>query len=844
MATSGVRDGATRGGLPVGARAHGCPGKHRVESRQHSTNRRWRDPAVASSSAARHHDGQRRGPCTLTVVVRAADEFRVFLDAAKIARSGMVDSDYYRAQTGLPLRTELMVARHYLTTGAEAGLSLHPLFEPEYLPAPENGHANPVLNYLSDVGQQDTSSPHPVFDLSAAERQLKKKGRAVTNGAWLAWVRSAEPGWKVPVPPGAAAVTWGELRTVLIEAARTWHSGTSAAVIDWRHEAAVPRASGMTSVILPVYGDLRSSLGRLGLLRKDVRELVFVGPASRAQATSLAAVGRVRAVRLVLDPSRSLATLWNLGAVAGRGERLIFVVPGVTPAAPAMDALGEALKRPGVVIAQPLNERPDMTISSAGAYFPPDDVVPSALLGSHPTGDVRGDESTRAIPAALSAVIAVRADGFLELQGFDPELGNDFLETDLSLRATAAGVGGIVLVPAARITVPDSERAEFPHDPGSSAARLRERHQSPGTPSDLLHRAGFTVESHQAAPLGGSGGAVRMAPALARPRSGVEALPNLRWTIDTPVTAGWWAEAWGDWHFANSLARALGRLGQHVAVDTKLARHRTTRRFDDVLLTLRGMDRVEAPAAPVNLMWVIYDPQDVTAAECCDYDQVFGASHAWAAARSAEWGMPIRPLLQCTDAEFFHPDRAVSGPSGKAVFVGNARRGGSRPIVEAALAAGVEVDIYGTGWDAVPSAAGRVVALRAPNADVGRLYAEAGVVLNDHLDGMRDAGFISNRLFDAVASGARVLSDPIDGAEELFGGSVQYCEPADVGKRLAADLDTSWPSGAERRATAAKVREEHSFDQRARVLLDAAIEVLRGGGSVRRASPETADRTP
>ena len=44
---------------------------------------------------------------------------------------------------------------------------------------------------------------------------------------------------------------------------------------------------------------------------------------------------------------------------------------------------------------------------------------------------------------------------------------------------------------------------------------------------------------------------------------------------------------------------------------------------------------------------------------------------------------------------------------------------------------------------------------------------------------MRADGFVSNRLFDAVASGARVVTDPVDGLAELFGPSVQGYETPD-----------------------------------------------------------------
>ena len=45
------------------------------------------------------------------------------------------------------------------------------------------------------------------------------------------------------------------------------------------------------------------------------------------------------------------------------------------------------------------------------------------------------------------------------------------------------------------------------------------------------------------------------------------------------------------------------------------------------------------------------------------------------------------------------------------------------------------------------------------------------MVLNDHWEDMRAEGFLSNRLFDAVASGARVVTDGpfVETAEHLGG---------------------------------------------------------------------------
>lgn len=295
--------------------------------------------------------------------------------------------------------------------------------------------------------------------------------------------------------------------------------------------------------------------------------------------------------------------------------------------------------------------------------------------------------------------------------------------------------------------------------------------------------------------------------------------PRLRWAIDTAATPGRWGDLWGDTHFAVSLAEALRRLGQLVRIDRRDTRDRASRAADDVVLALRGLDVGLPRTGPVNLLWVISHPDEVSGDEARRYDGVFAASPRWADQRSAEWGIPVRPLLQCTDTELCHPGRAAPERAGGVLFVGNARRGAHRPIVEAAAAV-TDVAIIGTGWEHT-SQADRLVATSVPNAEVGAYYAAAGVVLNDHWSDMRRAGFVSNRLFDAVACGARVLSDPVDGLAELFDGCVLTCDSADdVRAALTAERDAVWPERGQRLAVAERVRAQHSFDRRAATLLE------------------------
>src|SRR4029078_1396440 len=131
------------------------------------------------------------------------------------------------------------------------------------------------------------------------------------------------------------------------------------------------------------------------------------------------------------------------------------------------------------------------------------------------------------------------------------------------------------------------------------------RSSSPEGSADAWERAGFEVvgrrwEDRTAVP--GTEVDPMVFPALT-PRTVVRALratvtegpPALRWALDIAAPSGRRGQRWGDMHFARSMAEALERLGQRVTIDTRDLRHRDTRDLDDVVLVLRGLDRV-APA--------------------------------------------------------------------------------------------------------------------------------------------------------------------------------------------------------------------------------------------------------
>lgn len=100
-------------------------------------------------------------------------------------------------------------------------------------------------------------------------------------------------------------------------------------------------------------------------------------------------------------------------------------------------------------------------------------------------------------------------------------------------------------------------------------------------------------------------------------------------------------------------------------------------------------------------------------------------------------------------------------------------------------------------------------------------------MLNDHWAEMRAWGLVSNRLFDAAACGARIISDPIDGLEEIFGDVVLTASTPEEMQRAVEIHRSETPERAEARlALAEAVRREHSFDARAARLSERVREVL------------------
>lgn len=299
---------------------------------------------------------------------------------------------------------------------------------------------------------------------------------------------------------------------------------------------------------------------------------------------------------------------------------------------------------------------------------------------------------------------------------------------------------------------------------------------------------------------------------------------RFRIAIKVPAPDAAEARQWGDYHMALALQRRFESCGHRVRIDLLPDWETPAGVADDVVLVLRGLSRYRPRPLHLNLMWNISHPDKVSDEEYEEFDHVFVASASYALTLQARLAVPVSELLQCTDPALFHPESG-NGTGRRVLFVGNSRRQ-RRPIVLDAIAAGLPLSVFGAMWEGlIPERF--VEGDHIPNDELHRYYSDAGVLLNDHWPSMKAHGFVSNRLFDAGACGACVVSDEAVGLGELFGDAVAtYDGSAEDLRRtvedLLADPERRGRMGARLRET---VTRGHTFDERAREILRVAAEL-------------------
>jgi hypothetical protein len=147
-----------------------------------------------------------------------------------------------------------------------------------------------------------------------------------------------------------------------------------------------------------------------------------------------------------------------------------------------------------------------------------------------------------------------------------------------------------------------------------------------------------------------------------------------------------------------------------------------------------------------------------------------------------------------------------------------------RHVLDELLPTDHALAVYGRAWTADRLDPRYLAGEHVPNEELAGYYGSAAIVLNDHWLDMQREGFLSNRLYDAAAAGAFVISD-VEGPRRR-----STATPATSGPTSCAG---SWTRSSRIRRPAATLparagggARAHTFDHRARTLLDAVEPLL------------------
>jgi GT2 family glycosyltransferase len=302
------------------------------------------------------------------------------------------------------------------------------------------------------------------------------------------------------------------------------------------------------------------------------------------------------------------------------------------------------------------------------------------------------------------------------------------------------------------------------------------------------------------------------------------------------------APTWGDHHYGRALQRQLRRAGHPTTLHLLPEWPEPVTARSRCVVHLLGLSRWARRPGQLTVLWNISHPELVDEDLLSGYDLAMVASAHLAGRLAGLTTTPVHVLNQATDLERFRPSE--TGPHHELLFVGNSR-GVRRRIIDDLTARPLpyELAVYGGGWNADLVDLGLVRGEHVPNDELAAYYAAADVVLNDHWDGMREAGFISNRVYDALAAGACVVSDHVEGIEEEFDGAVTtYSDAEDLHEKLHALMEDP----GRRRELAERGRRavvgRHGFEHRTRELLAAVRPLLAEKPSWARHGPLTTGR--
>jgi GT2 family glycosyltransferase len=509
----------------------------------------------------------------------------------------------------------------------------------------------------------------------------------------------------------------------------------------------------------------------------------------------------------------------NIGFQYSQGERVVFLNNDTEVSPEWLRSLVRPLRNLDIKGVQSKLLYPNGTIQCAGIVFSSYSTLGYPLYKGLP-GDFFPSMKSRNFSAITAACLAVRASDFIACKGFDTHFLNGQEDVDFCLRL---GGGAKVFRCAADSIVT--------HHEGKSPGR------------------GLNIEDNRKIFVSRWSGVVKFDDTDYYRNDEVNVInycvDNIKWqkkgyAIWNPILKinenypkitssvksiaikiacpnASLKDNWGDYHFAVALSAAFRRKGVQSRIyfsgDLNIGDE------EDVSLVLRGLSKFEISPAQINIAWIISHPEQIPVEELNQYDKVFVASTLYAEKLQEEGLINAEVLLQCTDISRFSLCESGETQKNRNLFCANSRKV-LRGVVNLAIKEGVDLDIYGEMWEGL-APQNMIKGNKINNCDLPDFYRQSKVVLNDHWDSMKINGFISNRIFDALACGAPLVTDRVLGMpDDIAKASFFFDDDKNSLSSAIANAKKSFQNDHFKHMLIAKtIQKNHNFDLRANEII-------------------------
>lgn len=232
-----------------------------------------------------------------------------------------------------------------------------------------------------------------------------------------------------------------------------------------------------------------------------------------------------------------------------------------------------------------------------------------------------------------------------------------------------------------------------------------------------------------------------------------------------------------DYAYCDVLKRYFEEVGYYVILDCYEDWNCSINA--DVVVLIHGYRYFHPDRRDENtkfVMWINCFTDKITAEELALYDLVVTTSETHRKMLQQMTDVPVEFVPMLTDTDSFYPSDTPAQPKYNCVFIGNIiQRKYPRDCIRWCNDNGIEVDVWGEGWDRF-YANSMFVHLhgRIDYKDLPELYRNARFSLNDHFADMLESEMMNNRFPEVLLSGIPMICDWTESFERNYGDMVLF----------------------------------------------------------------------